>query len=74
MAKIRTGHVLQLADGDYFIEEAPYRTAVLEDAEIYYKYFDLTEAQARAKMRTGLDTTFRRVTFAITLLNETGAQ
>ncbi|GAA3406003.1 hypothetical protein ACFFNY_25865 [Paenibacillus hodogayensis] len=70
MSRIRNGHVLKLADGSFFIEEAPYRTEVLEEAEIYYKYFDLMEAQGRANMRTGLESTMQRVSFTITLVSE----
>jgi hypothetical protein len=70
MSKQRNGHVLKLSDGSYFIEEAPYKTDKLDEAEIYFKYFDLIEAQARAQRNTGLDAQMQRITFIITLLTK----
>lgn len=70
MSKKRNGHVLKLEDGSFFIEEAPYSTASLDEAEIYFKYFDLLEAQARAKRNTGMEAAMFRITFVITLLPE----
>jgi hypothetical protein len=33
MSKIRNGHVLRLEDGHYYIEEAPFTTPKLDEAE-----------------------------------------
>lgn len=70
MAKVRKGHALQLEDGSFYIEEAPYTTAKIEDAEIYFKYFDLLEAQARAKRNTQQEATMFRVAFTIAIVPE----
>lgn len=65
MSRTKTAHVLKFADGRYFIEEAPYSTPQLEGAEIYYKYFDLLEAQARALRHTEENATIVRITFTV---------
>jgi hypothetical protein len=70
MSKIRTAHVLQLRDGTYYIEEPPYAAARIDEAEIYFKYFDLLEAQARAKRNTQLDTDIVRISFRIEIADE----
>ncbi|RKN84463.1 hypothetical protein [Paenibacillus ginsengarvi] len=70
MSVIRNGHVLKLEDGSYYIEEAPFKTSKMEDAQLYFKYFDLMEAQARAKMNTNMESSMQRVSFTITILPE----
>ncbi|MEF3304998.1 hypothetical protein [Paenibacillus sp. GYB003] len=73
MSKLRHGHVLRLEDGSYFIEEAPHSTRILEDAQLYFKYFDLMEAQARAKQHTGMESVMQRVAFTIAIVDESEA-
>lgn len=70
MAKTRTAHVLKLANGHYYMEEAPYATASIDEAEIYFKYFDLLEAQARAKRNTQLEANMQRISFTITIISD----
>lgn len=70
MSVIRNGHVLKLEDGSYYIEETPFKTSKLEDAQLYFKYFDLMEAQARAKMNTNMESSMQRLSFTITIVSE----
>lgn len=70
MSVIRNGHVLKLEDGSYYIEEAPFNTSKMEDAQLYFKYFDLMEAQARAKMNTNMESSMQRLSFTITIVPE----
>ncbi|MFK7691972.1 hypothetical protein [Paenibacillus sp. HJGM_3] len=65
MPRTKTAHVLKFADARYFIEEAPFAVASLEEAEIYYKYFDLLEAQQRAVRHTGENPAIMRITFTV---------
>jgi hypothetical protein len=65
MPRTRNGHVLKFEDGYYFIEDAPFKAPYLEDADIYTKYFDLLEAQARAKRNTQMDAEMVRISFRI---------
>lgn len=66
MARQRTGHVLQFEDGSYVLEQEPFCTPLLDEAEIYFKYFDLMEAQARATRNTGREAKMVKVFFTIT--------
>ncbi|GGG13460.1 hypothetical protein [Paenibacillus abyssi] len=68
MAKIRTGHVLKFEDGTYYIEESPFITPNLEDAELYFKYFDIMEAQQRADRNTQRNTEMLRIEFQVTYI------
>ncbi|CAM4460353.1 hypothetical protein [Paenibacillus tarimensis] len=65
MARIRKGHVLRFNDGCFYIEEAPHKVSQLEDAEVYFKYFDLLEAQERVRRHTGESAEIAAVTFTI---------
>lgn len=65
MSRTKTAFVLKFADGRYFIEENPFAVLQLEEAEIYYKYFDLLEAQARALRHTGENPVIVRITFTV---------
>ncbi|PZD97401.1 hypothetical protein DNH61_03375 [Paenibacillus sambharensis] len=65
MSRVRKGYVLRYADGCFFIEEAPYKVSQLGDAEVYFKYFDLLEAQERVKRQTGESAEIAAVTFTI---------
>lgn len=70
MPKQKNGHVLKFEDGRYFIEQEPFTTVHLDEAEIYYKYFDLMEAQARALRNTGNEARMVKVSFSITDISE----
>jgi hypothetical protein len=70
MPKQKNGHVLKFEDGTYFIEQEPFTTVHLDEAEIYYKYFDLMEAQARALRNTEHEARMVKVTFSITDISE----
>lgn len=66
MPRIRKSHVLRYDDGQFFIEAAPFVTANLDEAELYFKYFDLMEAQTRALQATGKSVQITAVRFTIT--------
>lgn len=70
MPRVRNGHVLKYEDGQYFIEAAPFITAKLDEAELYFKYFDLMEAQARALQATGKTVHITAVGFTIRDIDE----
>ncbi|MFD0620777.1 MULTISPECIES: hypothetical protein [Paenibacillus] len=65
MSNKKTGHVLKFEDGQYYIEVEPYVTPNLDEAEIYFKYFDLMEAQARALRLTGHPVQMTKISFRI---------